>query len=151
MESPTAGWRRATNDDVPILLQMMESFCTLEHLHFMADQRHNLILSMLEQKDLGRRFVIECDGSPAGYAALCFGFSFEYMGRDAFIDELYIDEKSRGKGLGTQTMEYLIGFGEQLGLKAIHLEVDLENERAQNVYRKLGFRGKDRYLWTKWL
>jgi diamine N-acetyltransferase len=33
----------------------------------------------------------------------------------------------------------------------MHLEVDRANTRAQEVYRKAGYKDHDRFLWTKWL
>ena len=38
-----------------------------------------------------------------------------------------------------------------LGVEALHLEVERGNTRAQTVYHKAGFADHDRYLLTKWL
>jgi hypothetical protein len=35
----------------------------------------------------------------AGYVILTLGFSVEYRGREAFVDELYVEEKFRRQGL----------------------------------------------------
>lgn len=37
------------------------------------------------------------------------------------------------------------------GIRALHLEVDRGNTRAQELYRRVGYRDHDRYLLTKWL
>ena len=93
-----------------------------------------------------------CDGdAPVGYLALTFGFSLEFHGRDAFIDELYIRPTHRGRGWGTRA----IGHAETVALtakvRAVHLEVGRGNAAAQAFYRKAGYADHDRYLMTKWI
>ena len=48
-----------------------------------------------------------------------------------------------------------VGFAEGVcrgrGVRALHLEVERENTRAQSIYRRAGFVDHDRYLLTKWL
>jgi len=58
---------------------------------------------------------------------LAFGFSFEYKGRDAFIDELFLKEAYRKKGIGGQTMRFVEQQAKELGVHAIHLEVEKSN------------------------
>jgi GNAT superfamily N-acetyltransferase len=40
-----------------------------------------------------------------GYIVLTFGYSLEYLGRDAFIDEFYLRESYRGRRWGRRTLE----------------------------------------------
>ena len=87
----------------------------------------------------------------AGYVILTLGFSFEYRGREAFIDELYVEEKFRGRGWGGRAMEFVEERARELGVNAIHLEVDRGNEPALALYRRTGYVDHDRYLMTKWI
>lgn len=148
---PRISWRLAKSDDIPMLLEMMETFCVLEHLRFDAALRQQLIQSIVNHEEFGRLYIVASMDQIIGYAALCFGFSFEYMGRDAFLDELFIAKEFRGQGFGKQTLDFLMTQSRQLGIRAVHLEVDLANGRAQGLYRGFGFAGTDRHLWTKWL
>ncbi|HRV83753.1 MAG TPA: GNAT family N-acetyltransferase [Saprospiraceae bacterium] len=141
----------ALAEEIPSLLDMMKTFCGLEHLHFDAEMRELLIQQMLNNEALGRLYNIKLDGKTAGYVALCFGFSFEYMGKDAFIDELFLMEEYRCHGYGKEVINIISEQSSLLGLKAIHLEVDHANRPAQNLYLNAGFAGKERHLWTKWL
>jgi ribosomal protein S18 acetylase RimI-like enzyme len=93
-----------------------------------------------------------CDGdTPVGYLALTFGFSLEFHGRDAFIDELYIRPAHRGRGWGTRAVRYAETIAQTAHVRAIHLEVGRGNIAAQTLYRKAGFADHDRYLMTKWI
>ena len=41
-----------------------------------------------------------------GYLVLTLGYSLEYGGRDAFIDEVYIRSSYRGRGIGTAALTF---------------------------------------------
>lgn len=89
--------------------------------------------------------------SVAGYVILTLDYSFEYRGRDAFIDELYIEPEFRRRGLGARAMEFVEQRARAMGVNALHLEVDRENEPALELYKKSQYADQQRYLMTKWL
>ena len=78
-------------------------------------------------------------------------YSFEYRGRDAFVDELYIEPDFRRMGLGRRALEFVEGRARKLGVNALHLEVDASNNAALELYRRSGYASQGRYLMAKWL
>jgi GNAT superfamily N-acetyltransferase len=94
---------------------------------------------------------VESQARAVGYAAATLGFSFEYRGREAFVDELFIAEGHRGRGLGRQALELAETYCRDMGVNAIHLEVERHREPALELYRRRGFEDHGRYLLTKWL
>ena len=84
-----------------------------------------------------------------GYIILTFGFSFEYQGRDAFIDEFFLIPEVRGKGIGKKILETVISKASSLGVKAIHLEAETDNEAGSRLYKSLDFKGNNRALLTR--
>ena len=83
-----------------------------------------------------------------GYVVLTFGFSFEYKGQDAFIDELFVKTEYLNQGIGNITMEYLKEQAKEIGINAIHLEVEKHNRKGSKLYINNGFRTSDRILMT---
>ncbi len=58
----------------------------------------------------------------------------------ASIFILLCGDEYRKKGIGKQSMDYLIDYAfNKLGLKSLYLEVDRENVVAINLYDRLGF------------
>ena len=55
---------------------------------------------------IGRVFLAADKNSARGFLALAFGYSLDYHGRDAFVDEFLILEKYRGKGLGGKMLAH---------------------------------------------
>jgi len=84
-----------------------------------------------------------------GYLVITFGYSLEYHGQDAFIDELFIEANYRHQGIGTKAMEFALEACRELGIHALYLEVERANIAGQALYRKFGFEDSDRYLLTR--
>jgi ribosomal protein S18 acetylase RimI-like enzyme len=99
----------------------------------------------------GRVWLLREGSTIVGYIVLTIGFSFEFRGHDAFVDELYIDPAFRRRGFGTQAVAFLEEKAREMGVNAIHLEVDHGNDSALELYRRAGYRDHDRFLMTKWL
>lgn len=104
---------------------------------------------LLAAPDRGLVWVIEQRGEPAGYLVLTWGYSLEFHGRDAFIDELYLAPRYRGVGLGRQAVEWAEAVCRAQGAGALHLEVELDNQRAHALYRRSGFAERGLRLMTK--
>lgn len=86
-----------------------------------------------------------------GYLAVTLGFSIEAGGRDAFVDELYIEPPAQGRGLGRRALELAERLCRELGVQRVCLEVERENARAKKLYGTLGYREHRRHLMSKLL
>ncbi|UZR99224.1 GNAT family N-acetyltransferase [Chondrinema litorale] len=142
-------FKLAAEEDIPLVLDMMKDFNEIYNYPFDAELGSINLNKLINNKELGRFWIIYQGGLIAGYVALTFGFSFEYKGRDAFIDELFLKESFRNKGIGKQTMEFLEKQAIDLDLGAIHMEVERENDKAMRLYSKQGYGDFDRNMLTK--
>ena len=153
MVEPT--FRVAQVKDLDTLLVLMQELFLDDRL---PDQRafdslraRSALSDLVHDSSHGGVWLI-CDGdAPVGYLALTFGYSLEFHGRDAFIDELYIRPPHRRRGWGTRAMEHAEAIAKSMDIRAIHLEVGRRNIAAQAFYRKAGYADHDRYLMTKWI
>ena len=137
--------------DIDVLETFMREYYEFDHLPFDESIARQALINFLDDETLGRIWLIQADGEAVGYLALTLGYSLEYHGRDAFIDEIYVRESRRGQGIGTKAIEFAEEAGRALGVNALHLEVERENTKAQAFYRMVGFEDHDRYLLTKWI
>ena len=99
----------------------------------------------------GKAWLLCAGSKPIGYVVLTLGFSFEFHGHDAFIDELYIEAALRRRGYGRQAVAFVEKRAHEMGVNAIPLEVDRGNDPACELYRRPGYQDHDRFLMTKWL
>jgi diamine N-acetyltransferase len=137
-------------DEADVLTRMRE-FYAGELLPYDPEIASRALHELWQQPSLGRVILIEDHGVQVGYVVLTFGFSLEFRGRDALVDELYVRESYRGRGFGTACLRWIEDMCIREGIHALHLEVDHVNSRAKKLYHAVGFRDHDRHLLTKWL
>lgn len=145
----TTTFTLVTPADIPQLLQFMREYYEFDHLVFNENVAQTAVEGMVSNETFGRIWLIRYAGEAIGYLALTLGYSLEYGGRDAFIDEVYIRSSHRGKGIGTAALTFAEEQCRTLGVRALHLEVERENTNAYGVYRNFGFIDHDRYMMTK--
>jgi ribosomal protein S18 acetylase RimI-like enzyme len=144
-------FQRATRGDAEELLPLMRGL--YEHESLPLDERaaRDALERLLADERLGGVWLVKSGDETLGYLVLTFGYSLEFRGRDAFLDELYLRPEARGRGAGRKALEFVEGVCRALGVRALHLEVERANTGAQALYRKYGFLDHDRYLMTKWI
>jgi len=155
VESKVPGviFRPAVLEDEQALLRMMRNLAEQEPGAYFFDESavRGVLRKFLATPDLGRAWVFLDGETLVGYIVLTFGYSFEYHGRDSFIDELYIEPQYRRLGIGRRAMQFVEESVSELGVNAIHLEVDQGNDPATELYRRAGYDDHSRFLMTKWL
>ena len=146
-------FRAASTEDEEALLRMMRNLAEQEPGAYFFDEPivRQVLRKFLASPDLGQAWVFYDEETPVGYIVLTFGCSFEYHGRDSFIDELYIEPQYRRQGIGKRAMQFVEERARELGVNAIHLEVDQGNDPAAELYRRAGYNDHARFLMTKWL
>jgi ribosomal protein S18 acetylase RimI-like enzyme len=70
----------------------------------------------------------------------------EYGGRDGFIDDLYLIPEARGRGWGRLVIDFALSEATRLGIRTLHLEVEVNNDPAHSLYRSAGFEETGRRL-----
>jgi ribosomal protein S18 acetylase RimI-like enzyme len=109
-------------------------------------QMYNTLAKLREEPFRGRALVCEVDGHPAGYALLISFWSNELGGEVCNIDELFVFQAYRGRGLATALLTKLTDSQQSLWPGkpvALALEVSPANERARALYARLGFSGNN--------
>jgi GNAT superfamily N-acetyltransferase len=144
-------FRLATESDAAALLKFMESYYAFDGHGFDEQKAHVALTTMLRDPNLGRIWLILDGEAPVGYVAICFGYSLEWLGRDAFVDEFFLLPGYRGRGWGRKTMAFVEDAARSLNVRALHLEVVRQNEAALQVYRKLGFKDRESTFMSKWI
>ena len=151
MSAPLLQARPATLADASQLLALMGDFYAEEHLVFDENAALRALRELLAKPDLGTALIFESAGAIAGYATVTFGFSLEFHGRLALLDEFYLVPSHRGRGLGRQGLELSAAWARASGVATLRLEVNRTNTRARTLYQQAGFRDEQRDLFTQWL
>jgi diamine N-acetyltransferase len=149
--NPAPQFRLAVESDADILLVLMRAYYAFDGHGFDEPKARGALTALLRDASLGRAWLVLDRATAVGYVVLCFGYSLEWLGRDAFIDELYLREEYRGRGWGGKTMAFVEEAARDAGVRALHLEVVHENAAALKIYAKMGFQAHQSSFLSKWI
>jgi len=96
---------------------------------------------------LGLRGLIDVLGVFSGIRAAIL---FSVLERKPVPDELVmdgivVDERYRGKGIGSRLLDAVLGFAAKNGFKQVRLDVIDSNPRARKLYEQKGFEATDSF------
>ena len=141
----------ATPADANTLLALMGYFYAEEHLDFAHTAAERSLRELLAAPELGTVLRFTLADEVIGYAVITFGFSLEFHGRFALLDEFYLAPSARGRGLGRLGLEVIQDWARTTAVATLRLEVNRINARARSLYLAVGFHDEQRDLYTQWL
>jgi GNAT superfamily N-acetyltransferase len=139
----------ATAKHIDRILPLMREFYLDEGYSFDETVARSALEEFIRNPNLGELWVATEGDQVVAYIAVTFGFSFEFGGRDAFVDELVVAPSHQGQGLGTKALAVAEAVCRTAGVRALHLEVERGKDHARRLYEKSGFVEHSRYLLTK--
>ncbi|MEM8592517.1 MAG: GNAT family N-acetyltransferase [Pseudomonadota bacterium] len=145
MKANRTAIHKAGPDDTDRLVAMVTAFHAEEGIDTDEPHIRRAITPILEGSPHGEIFLAGPRMAPAGYALVCYGWSIEYGGLDAYLDELYLRPAVRGRGIGSDVLHALSGYLQEKGAGALALEVDFDNSDAIRTYQRSGFEARGRY------
>ena len=136
---------KAGPDDIERLVPMIVAFHDEEGMETEEAHIRHAIGPLLAGSPHGEIFLAGPRLAPAGYAMICYGWSIEYGGLDAYLDEFYLRAAVRGRGMGSDVLHAISTYLAEKGAGFLALEVDFENTAAMRAYEKSGFERRHRY------
>jgi GNAT superfamily N-acetyltransferase len=144
-------FRKATGADLDELLRLQAEFYAEDRYLHRTARAKEAWTTLLANDELGETWLVDGSSHIVAYVVVTFSYSLEFLGRDAFIDELFVTRAFRRKGLGRAALGVAERVCRQAGVRALHLEMEHEKPAAAELYRTWGFVDHQRALMTKWL
>jgi GNAT superfamily N-acetyltransferase len=137
-ESLMLSLRAAAVSDVPLLLRFFRELAEYERHHdAVVIEEETLIRDGFGDQPKFRSLIAEWDGQAIGYA-LFFGFYSSWKGSGIFLEDLFVREAFRGRGIGRALLSKVARIAQQEGSYGIRWEVLGWNELAIKFYKSLG-------------
>jgi GNAT superfamily N-acetyltransferase len=140
-----------TSENVDRVVTMMAQLYAQGSDPFDAARARHATEMLLTEPEFGGVWTIDANGTLAGYIVVLLGYSLEFGGRFGLLDELFVAETHRARGLGAEALAFAGQLCRARGWQALRLEVGRQNHRAISLYRRSGFQMHDRFLMTKWM
>ncbi len=128
--------RKAVKEDCSRILELVKELAAFER----AQKEVSVSLEHFEMSGFGYKpiwwaFVIEVDGEVQGFALYYIRFS-TWKGQRMYLEDFYVTDDMRRKGLGKLLFEKLIQEAKRRKLNGIQWQVLEWNEPAINFYKK---------------
>ncbi|MFM8270346.1 MAG: GNAT family N-acetyltransferase [Pseudomonadota bacterium] len=98
------------------------------------------VKSLLRNESLATPYFIQMGEERVGYVILTRYHSVEKGGLTIYIDELYVEDRYRKKGIGGKVMEEIMQLARTLGAKTLWAQTETYNKAAQSFFKGNGFR-----------
>lgn len=131
--------RNIEESDVSALLALMREFAEFENLAEYVEVTHGrLNAAMFGAEAFVSGLILEIDSVPAGYA-LFFPYFASFRGQRGFyLEDIYLAEAHRGKGLGKAILKKIARLAKERGFERIDFQVLDWNTPAIEFYKNLG-------------
>lgn len=129
------------------IIGMMRDFYAIDNYPFKETETRDNFHKFCANPELGQAFLLfNNEHEIIGYVIMAYLFSFEFGGRIAFLDELFLTEKVRGQGYGKVAVDFVKEFAAEKQLKVVMLEIERHNRNAYDLYISKGFKEHYRNL-----
>ena len=131
--------RRATEQDVPVLLDFIRELAQYERLtHLLAITERQLAQELFGANSRVEALLAHCDGEPAAFAVYFHNFS-TFLGRKGlYLEDLYVRPEYRRRGYGRAMLVELARIAHERGCGRFEWTVLDWNKPAIDFYRSLG-------------
>ncbi|WP_425098519.1 GNAT family N-acetyltransferase [Tropicibacter sp. S64] len=137
----------AAEEDADKLLPLVAAFHAERGYDSDLDHVANAVAPILAGSPHGAIWLIGPRRAPVGYICITFGWSLEFGGLDAIVDELYIRPAVRKRGMGFDALSGIAKAMKDAGVKALHLEADRSDDRLIGFYRRARFAPREDYMY----
>jgi len=129
--------RSATIEDVGLLLTLIRELAEFEReLESVSISEQDLAKDGFGSDPRFRALIAEWRGQPAGYA-LFFPYFSTWAGRGLFLEDLFVREAFRARGIGKALLSAVARIAVEEHCYGIHWEVLHWNEKAIGFYQSI--------------
>ncbi len=131
--------RSATAADVPLLIHFIGALAEYEKLrHQVRATPELLITHLFAESPKAEAVIAELNGEPAGFALFFHNFSTFEARPGLYLEDLYVEPKARGHGLGRALLRHLAQLALERNCARFEWAVLDWNSPAIDFYRSVG-------------
>ena len=127
--------RKADPSDFTAIFSLIKEFSIFQK----TPEKVTITLEqMMADANMFQGFVAETEtGNIIGFATFYFAY-YSWSGRGLYLDDLYVTETYRNKGIGKMLFEKVIGLARNSQCKKVRWQVSKWNTNGIDFYKKMG-------------
>ena len=132
----------AVQKDLPRLVELLGIlFASEAEFSPDAEKQRAALQTILADPAKGRIFVAREGREVVARCSLIYTVSTAEGGKAALFEDLVVAPEHRKRGIGAALLKHVVAQARAEGVLRITLLTDMQNERAQTMYRRVGFVG----------
>lgn len=137
--------RQATPADLEALVPLFDSYRQFYGRESDAGAAREFLLARFSLRD--SVLFIALDGSlPIGFAQLYPSFSSVSLARTFILNDLFVQEYARRKGVASKLISVAVEFSKASGAIRVSLSTAIDNESAQALYDSAGWKKDEQFI-----
>ena len=127
------------------LLPLMRAYCEFYEVNPSDEGLLEMARSLIADPEQGSLYVAAEGGELIGFAALGWKWASTRGARIGVMEDLYVNERARGKGVADALIERCAERCRERGAPVLEWVTAPDNHRAQKVYERFGA-GSDNWI-----
>jgi GNAT superfamily N-acetyltransferase len=137
--------RSARTDEIEEMLPLIRAYCEFYETEPDDEGLRRMFEILITDPSQGAVFIARDGGRAVGFATLDWKWSSLKAARIGYLEDLFVDPETRGRGIADALIEVCAERCRELGMPAMAWQTAPDNHRAQQVYNRTGAEA-DTYL-----
>lgn len=135
--------RLAHSEDFNKIDPLVSAYCGEFGLGLDSTARTDALMPLLQGSPMGVVYLIGPPSAPVGYAIVTFSWSIEHGGLQAILDQIFMRDKVRGRGMGRETLNKICVMLRENGVGSLSLSLPRQDARLERFLLSVGFHRRD--------
>jgi ribosomal protein S18 acetylase RimI-like enzyme len=130
--------RPARTDEIEEMLPLIRAYCEFYETEPDDEGLRSMFETLISEPSQGAIFIARDGGKAVGFATLDWKWSSLKAARIGYLEDLFVDPETRGRGIADALIEICAARCRELGMPAMEWLTAPDNHRAQKVYDRTG-------------
>jgi GNAT superfamily N-acetyltransferase len=133
-------------DDAPTVARLLVEFRDWNGGDWPSENAFVASVELIIERGEGEFLLgaVDADSPATAVCQLRYRFSVWVAAHDCWLEDLFVSDAARGKGLGRAMVTAALDRAEARGARRIELDTKEGNLRARGLYESLGFSGESK-------
>jgi GNAT superfamily N-acetyltransferase len=130
--------RPARTEEIEEMLPLIRAYCEFYETEPNDEGLRRMFETLISDPGQGAVFIARDGGKAVGFATLDWKWSSLKAARIGYLEDLFVDPETRGKGIADALIAVCADRCRELGMPAMEWLTAPDNHRAQTVYNRTG-------------
>lgn len=130
--------RQARTDEIEEMLPLIRAYCEFYETEPNDQGIRTMFETLITDPGQGVIYIARAGGKAVGFATLDWKWSSLKGAKIGYLEDLFVDPDTRGKGIADALIQVCAARCRELGMPALEWMTAPDNHRAQKVYNRTG-------------